>query len=205
MNSRQVAEMGVARTFQSLALFKGMSVLDNIMSGRNLKMKTNLFQQAVRGFGWGAAAGDMDLDGRLDIVQANGMVDNAYDRLYPGCPDYWYWNDKIALTRPDVHGFADRWADLRGRCIFGAEANRVYLNQGRHFVDVASQVGLALAIRSFRPSLPVLFMSGFVEHAEVRDVIAAAGERLLQKPFTPVELATKVREALDSAATLPRD
>ncbi len=55
MNSRQVAEMGVARTFQSLALFKGMSVLDNIMTGRNLRMKTNIFQQAVRGFGWGAA------------------------------------------------------------------------------------------------------------------------------------------------------
>jgi branched-chain amino acid transport system ATP-binding protein len=48
MNSRQVAEMGVARTFQSLALFKGMSVLDNIMSGRNLKMTTNLFQLAFR-------------------------------------------------------------------------------------------------------------------------------------------------------------
>jgi branched-chain amino acid transport system ATP-binding protein len=48
MNSRQVAEMGFARTFQSLALFKGMSVLDNIMTGRNLKMKTNLFQQAIR-------------------------------------------------------------------------------------------------------------------------------------------------------------
>jgi branched-chain amino acid transport system ATP-binding protein len=52
MNSRQVAEMGVARTFQSLALFKGMSVLDNIMSGRNLRMKSNIFQQAIR---WGAA------------------------------------------------------------------------------------------------------------------------------------------------------
>ncbi len=52
MNSRQVAEMGVARTFQNLALFKGMSVLDNIMTGRNLKMKCNLFQQALR---WGAA------------------------------------------------------------------------------------------------------------------------------------------------------
>jgi len=52
MNSRQVAEMGIARTFQNLALFKGMSVLDNIMTGRNLRMKTNLFQQAIR---WGAA------------------------------------------------------------------------------------------------------------------------------------------------------
>ncbi|AKJ31493.1 ABC transporter ATP-binding protein [Caldimonas brevitalea] len=48
MNPRQVAEMGVARTFQNLALFKGMSVLDNLMTGRNLKMKANLFQQALR-------------------------------------------------------------------------------------------------------------------------------------------------------------
>jgi len=48
MNSRQVAEMGIARTFQNLALFKGMNVTDNLMSGRNLKMKTNLFQQALR-------------------------------------------------------------------------------------------------------------------------------------------------------------
>jgi branched-chain amino acid transport system ATP-binding protein len=48
MNSRQVAEMGVARTFQNLALFKGMSVLDNIMTGRNLRMKCNLLLQAIR-------------------------------------------------------------------------------------------------------------------------------------------------------------
>ena len=55
MDSRQVAEMGVARTFQNLALFKGMSVLDNIMSGRNLRMKTNLFQQAFRNPWWSSA------------------------------------------------------------------------------------------------------------------------------------------------------
>ena len=48
MNSRQVAEMGVARTFQNLALFKGMSVLDNIMSGRNLKIRSNILLQALR-------------------------------------------------------------------------------------------------------------------------------------------------------------
>jgi branched-chain amino acid transport system ATP-binding protein len=52
MNSRQVAEMGVARTFQNLALFKGMSVLDNIMTGRTLKMKSGLLAQALR---WGPA------------------------------------------------------------------------------------------------------------------------------------------------------
>ena len=48
MNPRQVAEMGVARTFQNLALFKGMSVIDNIMTGRNLKIKSGLLMQALR-------------------------------------------------------------------------------------------------------------------------------------------------------------
>lgn len=47
MNSRQVAEMGVARTFQNLALFKGMSVIDNIMTGRNLKIRSNILMQAL--------------------------------------------------------------------------------------------------------------------------------------------------------------
>ena len=49
---REVARMGVARTFQNLALFKGMSVLDNIMAGRNLAMKSNLLLQALH---WGPA------------------------------------------------------------------------------------------------------------------------------------------------------
>lgn len=48
MDSHEVATMGIARTFQNLALFKGMSVLDNIMTGRNLRMKSNIFLQALR-------------------------------------------------------------------------------------------------------------------------------------------------------------
>ena len=48
MDSHEVASMGIARTFQNLALFKGMSVLDNLMSGRNLKIKSNIFLQALR-------------------------------------------------------------------------------------------------------------------------------------------------------------
>jgi len=45
---RHVAARGVARTFQNLALFQGMSVLDNVMAGRSLRMKCNLLQQALR-------------------------------------------------------------------------------------------------------------------------------------------------------------
>ena len=51
MEPHRVASQGVARTFQNIALFKGMSVLDNLMTGRNLMMKTGILEQA---FYWGA-------------------------------------------------------------------------------------------------------------------------------------------------------
>ncbi|MGL5446722.1 MAG: ABC transporter ATP-binding protein [Rhabdaerophilum sp.] len=42
------ASQGIARTFQNVALFKGMSTLDNIMVGRSLKMKSSFFWQIFR-------------------------------------------------------------------------------------------------------------------------------------------------------------
>lgn len=47
MHPRQMAIRGIARTFQNIALFQGMTVLDNIMTGRNLKMKSTFWEQAV--------------------------------------------------------------------------------------------------------------------------------------------------------------
>ena len=56
MDTHQAAEKGIARTFQNIALFRGMSVLDNIMTGRNLTMKSGLLMQAIRNpFGIGSA------------------------------------------------------------------------------------------------------------------------------------------------------
>ena len=48
MRPHVAAAQGIARTFQNVALFKGMSTLDNIMTGRTLKMKRGLFWQALR-------------------------------------------------------------------------------------------------------------------------------------------------------------
>ena len=47
MEPEFAAKSGIARTFQNIALFKGMSTLDNIMTGRLLKQKKNLFMQAL--------------------------------------------------------------------------------------------------------------------------------------------------------------
>ncbi len=48
MDRHEAAVMGIARTFQNIALFKGMTVLDNIMTGRNLRMKSGILAQALR-------------------------------------------------------------------------------------------------------------------------------------------------------------
>ncbi len=42
------AQGGIARTFQNLALFRGMTTLDNIMAGRTLKMRRGFFWQLIR-------------------------------------------------------------------------------------------------------------------------------------------------------------
>jgi len=70
MDPHEVALSGIARTFQNLALFKGMSVLDNIMTGRNLRMRTNLLLQALR---LGPAA-------RRDGSPRSGRADHRFSR-----------------------------------------------------------------------------------------------------------------------------
>jgi branched-chain amino acid transport system ATP-binding protein len=70
MTPRKAAASGIARTFQNIALFKGMSVLDNIMTGRDLKMHASLLAQAVY---WGPAQ-------REDIAQRR-KVEEVIDFL----------------------------------------------------------------------------------------------------------------------------
>ncbi|WP_444453337.1 ABC transporter ATP-binding protein [Rhodobacter capsulatus] len=57
MKPYQVARLGIARTFQNIALFDGMSVLDNIMTGRLTLMHSGLLSQAMW---WGKAAAEED-------------------------------------------------------------------------------------------------------------------------------------------------
>ena len=60
---------------------------------------------------------------------------------------------------------------------------------------------LAEALHALRPETRVLFMTGFTDDAIVRHGVSAAEGALLQKPFTPANLARKVRSVLDAAPT----
>ncbi len=65
MKPHAAAKTGIARTFQNIALFRGMSTLDNIMTGRLLKMRRNFLWQALY---WGPARNE-ELAHRASVEQ----------------------------------------------------------------------------------------------------------------------------------------
>jgi len=93
-------------------------------------------------FGWGAAIGDIDLNGWLDVIQANGMVDDAWDKKWDKAQNFWYYQAQIARTGPEVHSYADKWADIRGCYIYPNEQDRISLNIGNgYFKDASNALG----------------------------------------------------------------
>ncbi|HEX7054609.1 MAG TPA: ABC transporter ATP-binding protein [Burkholderiales bacterium] len=79
MSPRRAAELGIARTFQNIALFKGMTVLDNIMAGRNLKMRCNFLQQAL----WLGAAKREELEHRRAVEEIIDFLEIQHVRRTP--------------------------------------------------------------------------------------------------------------------------
>jgi branched-chain amino acid transport system ATP-binding protein len=79
MNPYDAASSGIARTFQNIALFKGMSVLDNIMTGRNLKMKATFLEQAI----WVGRARREELDNRAKVEAVIDFLEIQHIRRTP--------------------------------------------------------------------------------------------------------------------------
>jgi PAS domain S-box-containing protein len=58
---------------------------------------------------------------------------------------------------------------------------------------------LAEAVRGQRPGTRILYMSGYTDDAVIRSGVEASRDWFIQKPFTPLSLARRVREVLDSS------
>ena len=83
MKPYQVARQGIARTFQNIALFEGMSVLDNVMTGRLNQMKSNMLMQAI----WKGAAEREETENReavervIDFLEIQAIRKTPVGRL----------------------------------------------------------------------------------------------------------------------------
>jgi len=83
MKPHQIARQGIARTFQNIALFKGMTTLDNIMTGRITKMHRGIFWQAI----WKGPAEDEEIEHRekveriIDFLEIQAIRKTPVGRL----------------------------------------------------------------------------------------------------------------------------
>ncbi|MGB7542955.1 MAG: ABC transporter ATP-binding protein [Burkholderiales bacterium] len=79
VDPHEAAVQGIARTFQNIALFRGMTVLDNLMTGRNLKMRCNFLQQALY---WGPARRE-ELEHRAKVEEVIDFLEIQHIRKTP--------------------------------------------------------------------------------------------------------------------------
>jgi branched-chain amino acid transport system ATP-binding protein len=79
MDPTQAARQGIARTFQNIALFKGMTVLDNIMTGRNTHMTSNFLMNAL----WWGPARNEEMKNRKKIEEVIDFLEIQHIRKTP--------------------------------------------------------------------------------------------------------------------------
>lgn len=79
MDTHEAAAAGIARTFQNIALFKGMTVLDNLMTGRNLMMKANFLEHAL----WWGRARREELAHRRKVEEIIDFLEIEHIRKVP--------------------------------------------------------------------------------------------------------------------------
>ncbi len=79
MKPHEIARQGIARTFQNIALFKGMTTLDNIMTGRLTKMNRNILWQTI----WTGPAEREELEHREFVEHVIDFLEIQHIRKTP--------------------------------------------------------------------------------------------------------------------------
>jgi hypothetical protein len=87
------------------------------------------------GWSWGAQFGDLNNDGRQDLVLTNGYISADPNSKY------WYDYSLIAGSHKAIIGDAANWPPMRGRSLSGNQRHCLWLNRDGTFEDVALSVG----------------------------------------------------------------
>ena len=145
---------------------------------------------------------------RIYLSRSDAPPDGASEPLTDRMPE---GTEHILLVEDDasVRRLSKELLLRLGYSVTEAASGRAGLALGsddaRHF-DLAlcdvilgdmSGPAVAEALCALRPSIRVLYMSGYADEAIVRTGVLDEGKPFLQKPFTPRQLARKVREVLD--------
>jgi len=144
---------------------------------------------------------------KIDSAQATGSASDFPDASYSGEETV-----LLAEDEPAVCDLVRAILSSRGYTVLSArlpqEAERIAETHQRKIdllltdVIMPGMSGAELSKRIARriPGIKVLFMSGYIDDSVVRQGISENETAFLQKPFTPLSLAKKVREVLDGAA-----
>jgi signal transduction histidine kinase/ActR/RegA family two-component response regulator len=149
---------------------------------------------------------------RIYLPRAEAPVAVAADQAAEQMPE---GTEHILLVEddPSVRRLSKELLLRLGYSVTDASSGRAGLALGsddtRHF-DLAlcdvilgdmSGPSVAEALSALRPSIRVLYMSGYMDEAIVKTGVLDEGKAFLQKPFTPLQLAKKIREVLEEQET----
>src|SRR6266540_72912 len=139
-------------------LFQGNNLRLNFLKqlGRFDEVASGVVADA--GWAWGAQFGDLNNDGLLDLVVANGFISGDSTR------DYWYAMSKIAGAQGNIFEDAKNWPPIGGASLSGYERSRVLLNTGSGgFVDVAEESGVTDRLDGRSVAMADLFNRGSLD------------------------------------------
>jgi len=139
-------------------LFQGNNLRINFLKelGRFDEVATGVVADA--GWAWGAQFGDLNNDGLLDLVVANGFISADSGR------DYWYAMSKIAGAQGNIFEDAKNWPAIGTASLSGYERSRVLLNRGEAgFVDIAEQAGVTDRLDGRAVAMADLFNTGSLD------------------------------------------
>jgi PAS domain S-box-containing protein len=144
---------------------------------------------------------------KIDSVQATGSTSDFPDASYSGEETVLLAEDELAvcdLVRAILssRGYTVLSAGLPQEAERIAETHQGKIDLLLTDVIMPGMSGAELSKRIARhiPGIKMLFMSGYIDDSVVRQGISENETAFLQKPFTPLSLAKKVREVLDGAA-----